>query len=806
MALSSIRLRKILRDIWINPSKTSMIVLATAVGVFAFGALMQTWAIMDRDMDNSFAARNPAQATLLTDAADDEVVAMVRRIPTVKMAEGRLLVRTRVWTEAAGWKVLILTAVDDLTAIQISEIRPQAGQWPPPKRTLLLERASVMPLGVAIGDSLLIETPNGKQHTLPISGTAHDLAEAPGELTDIAFYGYISLDTALNLGLPDLYNKIHITVRERPLDIAHIQQVAQAVKERLEEQGYPVFGITIPTPGEHIFYNVTQSLFLILNVLGIFTLLFTALLIINTISGLLAGHVQQIGVMKAIGAPYRDIVAMYSGIILVFSLLALLIAVPIGVAGAALLSAKLGRLLNYDIHSWQISPQVILWQIGAGLLMPFAATILPIARGAHITVREAISTNHLDHFGNGLIDTLLGHLQRGSTAMRYALRNMFRRKVRLTLTLSALAVGGSLFITVLNTVAALQRTVDTDTSAYWQQDITVNLQALMRRERVLPTALAIPNVTYAEGWHTQMGFRLHADGQESREDMAIFGIPPSSAFVRPTLLAGRWLQPEDTAAIVINIHTLKKEPDLQVGGALTLKINGRESSWQIVGIATTQLVGFNEMRGELPIAYVNEVALSNTLGAVGRINRVVIKTAEHSVQAEQATITHVEEAFAQQRLRIRSIDTHSRLQRLATRMIGILTALLTFAAFLFAAVGGISLTSTMTLNVLERIREIGVLRAIGGPNHTVREIILYEGAAVGLLSWVLGAFFSLPITLLMNYALGQAFFAVPLHNAFPVHAPLAWLFLAVAIGLLASYVPARNAAQLSVRETLTYLS
>jgi putative ABC transport system permease protein len=110
----------------------------------------------------------------------------------------------------------------------------------------------------------------------------------------------------------------------------------------------------------------------------------------------------------------------------------------------------------------------------------------------------------------------------------------------------------------------------------------------------------------------------------------------------------------------------------------------------------------------------------------------------------------------------------------------------------------------MTLNVLERIREIGVLRAIGGSNETIREIILYEGGAVGLLSWLLGALLSVPLSLMINYALGVSFFAVPLRNSFPLYVPLLWLVLAMSIALLASYVPARNASRLSVREILSY--
>ncbi len=804
MLFTSVRVRKVFRDIWANRSKTLMIVLATAVGVFAFGTLLQTWAILARDTASGYAASHPAQATILTDAIDEDLVQAVGRMTEIQSAQGRRFTRTRVWTPSAGWKVLLLTAVDDFTTISINQLRPEAGQWPPAKRTLLLERASVAPLDVAIGDVLLIEMPDGKEHSLAVAGTVHDVTQLPGDLTDLAFYGYITLDTAAHLGLPDSYNQLVITVRDHTTNIAHIQAVAESVKKRLEDQGHAVYGVSVPTPGQYILYSVTQSLFLILNVLGVFTLLFTTLLIVNTISGLLAGHIQQIGVMKAIGAPLGDIVAMYSSIILVFSLLALLLATPLGMISAGLLSAQLARLLNFDVQYWQMSPTVLLWQIGAGLLTPLAAAILPIVRGARVTVREAISTNNIDQFGSGLIDRLLGHLQRGSAAMRYALRNMFRRKARLVLTLCALAVGGSIFITVLNTIAALQRTVNSDTAAYWQQDITVNFQNAYRLEEVVAAAYQLPGVTNVEGWNTALGFRKYADGRESREDTAIFGVPPTSTFIRPTLLAGRWLRPDDTQAVVVNIYTMKKEPDLRLGGPLVLQINGRERTWQIVGVVTSQMISFTELRPELQIVYANTAVLGEAVGTVGKVNRIVLQLADRSDHSSEVMVTTLERAFDQRGLHIRSIETNARLLRVVNRLIGVMTALLTFAAIMFAAVGGLSLSSTMTLNVLERIREIGVLRAIGGSNGTIREIILYEGAAVGLLSWLLGALFAFPLSLLMNYVLGLTFLAVPLRNSFPFYAPLVWLLLALAIALLASYFPARNAARLTVREILAY--
>ena len=68
-------------------------------------------------------------------------------------------------------------------------------------------------------------------------------------------------------------------------------------------------------------------------------------------------------------------------------------------------------------------------------------------------------------------------------------------------------------------------------------------------------------------------------------------------------------------------------------------------------------------------------------------------------------------------------------------MFTIIVAFLILMALLLAAVGGLGLTTTMSINILERVREIGVLRAIGASNVSVRQIVLVEGIVIGALSW-----------------------------------------------------------------------
>ncbi len=128
--------------------------------------------------------------------------------------------------------------------------------------------------------------------------------------------------------------------------------------------------------------------------------------------------------------------------------------------------------------------------------------------------------------------------------------------------------------------------------------------------------------------------------------------------------------------------------------------------------------------------------------------------------------------------------------------------LLTLAA-LIALVGAIGLAGTLSINVLERRREIGVMRAIGASSPTIARQFIGEGLLLGLLAWLIAIPLSVPVGQVFTFVMGTVLHLSILYQ-FSWNGALQWLIIIVVLSILGSLLPAIRAMRVSVRESLAY--
>jgi len=792
------RWKKVLRDLWLNKTRTILVVISIAVGIFAVGVIGASQMVLAKQLNESYANINPTGAMMiaLTGSFDKDTLAAVRKMPEIDKAEGRRNIYLRVKKNDDEWINFQFNAVEDFNNIQVDKFWPDQGKWPPGEREVLLERSAMRLLNTKIGDTITVKDLHNKERQLQVVGTAQDVYALMYTFQNIG-YAYINFDTMEWLGLPHSYNDLRFTVTENPMDREHIKIVTGKVQDKLEKAGLSVFTV-IPVPGQHPLNMLIQPIMALLGVFGLLALLLSAFLVVNTISALLAQQQKQIGVMKAIGANARQIMGLYVVVVLLFGALSLIVALPLSALGAKGFAQLIATSLNVDLPTFYIPAPVLLIQIAIAMLIPLLAAAWPIYKGTQITVREAISDYGLGkgQFGSSWVDRLLLKIQVGRLKRPtiISLRNTFRRKGRLMLTMLTLILGGAIFISVFSIKDSLQGTLDAMLD-YFRYDVMIQLQRPYRIERLAQELKMVEGVEKVEGWSFTNVRRVRPDGTES-DGIIAYAPPADTALVHPTLLEGRWLLPQDKNAVVINTMTLNKEPDLRVGQKITLKVQGEETTWTIVGIA---------MGGQpMPALFMDYKYLSQLTGQVDKAIYVFMQTDAHDPAYRKDVLNraqaHLEEAGIRIGVGITVDEDIAGMQMLFDVLFGMMLVM----AVLLAFVGGLGLMGTMSINVLERTREMGVMRAIGASTGGILQIVEVEGILIGVLSWAVSLLIALPISKLMSDLIGQQLLSTNLNFTFSTGGALIWLGVVVILSGLSSFLPAWRAARITVREVLAY--
>jgi putative ABC transport system permease protein len=790
------RWRKVLADLWDNKARTLLVVASIAVGVFAIGVIAGTFSIISQDLDSSYTAINPANITLVTAPFDPDFVDVIRRMDGVAWAEGRREAALQLKIGPDAWDTLALVAIPKYEEMQIYQHLPEQGIPVPADREVVLEHKTLANLDAAVGDTLEIELPDGTIRQLPIVGAVRDQSDVYGSILGDPM-GYITFDTLEWLHQPMSLNRLYVTVAESPNDEAHIRQVATEISDRIEKSGRQVYQTHVAPQNEHPLASIIEALLTVLIILGVLVVFLSGSLIANTMSALLSQHLRQIGVMKLVGARRSQVTAMYLVLIAAFGLIALAGAIPLGSWGAYTLSRFVANIINFVLQDFRVVPLAVAFQIAVALIVPPAAGMLPVLKGSRIPVQKAISSTGLasQQSKKGWIDRQLERVRTRSRPLLISIRNTFRRKGRLALTLFTLTLGGAVFIAVFSSQVALNLKME-QVTRYFGADVNLDFARSYRIEEIEREAMRVEGVQRVEVWISTAGERLHVDGSPP-DSLAIIAPPADSDLVKPTLLRGRWLLPGDENAIAVNEAFWDDDPDLQVGDRLRLKIAGREDDWTVVGVF--QYTGMGDL-----VAYANYDYLARELKEGQRASVYRLVTSEHSLRFQEQVSAQLNAHFRDLGFQVSKVEAGRAFNTSITEVLGILTAVLLVMALLTALVGSIGLTGTMSMNVLERTREIGIMRAIGAHNQIVSKLVIVEGLIIGLISYALGAVLSFPITFLLSNVISLAIFHSPATFAFAGPGFAIWFVVVLLLSVIASILPARSASRLTIREVLAY--
>jgi putative ABC transport system permease protein len=799
---------KIWREIWQNKGRTLQIVLIIAMGAFAIGMISGGRNLFQARAGASWRATSPAMISLAVNpAVDDAMITSLKGIKGVKQVEG-YIETTLEWRLNPGdpWQSGGLIARDNYTEQHYNQLQLMSGHWPKDK-VFAFEKGDETAFGLEEGGQVYIRL-NDDEYTVQLGGVVANLTVLPPGLGGSAQF-YATRNRLEELTGSRDFNRI---LAGAPVyDEKTVTDIADRMQHRLEKQDIEVTGAAPPIdqprrvadPAINFFRATLDGIFFILGAMAALALILGLLLVYNTINAVVSQQVGQIGMMKAVGARSGQILLIYLAHLLIHGLLAFVIAAPLGALGAyGLYTFFINIFFNITPGSFSVSPPAILAQLAVTLLAPMVASLGPIWRAMRITVREAISTYGLAATA-GLLERLLTRVQQVPRLALLTVSNTFRNKWRVLLTQATLVTSGVIFMMVVSTQESATYTFGDLLFSILRFNVALKFEQPERIEQIEALTMAQPGVKAVELWGLSLPKMWLANQPKRNENQTVqlFGVPLPTHLYGPHIQAGRWLQPGDTYAVVLN-QRLAKRTGIKVGDRVIFDHGPYgKSEWQVVGLFLDPIL--------VRSAYAPRDTQLREIRSFNRATTVWIQTIRSDAAGEAAVAQALRQYYEQRQFKLDSRgvffgwNTASQIVDWILNTFGVIIALLGAMAIIIGLVGGVALSGILSLNALERRREIGVMRAIGASSAAIAGMFIGEGVLLAWLSWLMAVVLSIPA----GYGFTQVLAEVADNDIIFKYTPtgaLYWLVMVTILAAIASWFPAHRAAQMSVRESLAY--
>lgn len=792
------RWNKVLADLWDNKLRTLLVVASITVGVFSMGMIVSAYVIIAEDINRSYAMASPVNIEIWTDPFYKDFVNTIDRLPGVAAVEGRQITGVRGSIDGSEWQDLNLIAVTDFRDLRMNQLAPLEGTQYPGRRELLVSLDFIADTGFQVGDQIQVEFPNGDIHTLPLVGIIGDQVTDAGDFTADAKI-YITLDSLEHLGFSKHYNRLFVRIEGDGSNIAEIEALAEEVENKIERSQREIYRTETKVSDEHPMGSLILAVLGVLGALGGLITFLSGSLIINTLNALLAQHQRQIGIMKLIGGRSFQILAMYMTLIFTYGVIALIIAIPTGAIAGYAQSRYIAYTMNATLQEFRVVPVAIIVQVLIAFLIPLGAGFFPVNKGSKTNVRRAITQDNARNQSTGL-----GWLNRATQRLRFigrpillSIRNTFRQTGRLLLTIFTLTVAGAIFIAVFNVRVSMTDFID-QLTMYFMGDVTIGLDQPYPITRIEKGIMSIPGVVSIEDWGGAAA-EIWDEDDNVMDNLFLIAPPYDTDLLDPDIIAGRWLLPGEEKAIVPADTIYSYIPDIEPGDKIIVKIPGqREEEWTVVGIFR-----FVSMVGDT-LAYADYDYVADVLDLSNQSMSFRVMTEEHTIEKQKEVAQSIDKYLNDHGFEVNSVNPGLLIQEENSRAIDVLVVFLLIMAFLTAFVGSIGLAGTMGMNVLERTREIGVMRAIGAVDREIIKSVVIEGVMIGLITWFLAIGVSFPISDALLNIISESMMGSSMDLTFAPEGVVIWLVVVILLSIAASIVPARNAARLTINEVLAY--
>ena len=564
----------------------------------------------------------------------------------------------------------------------------------------------------------------------------------------------------------------------------HANTVATTLQQVLLAHGITVYGYNISVGGHSSPpTNAIAGVFSLLRILAIVAVVMSGFLILNTVTTLVAEQTAIIGTMKAAGGTRGAIMRGYLVSVGIYSLLATLPALVLGLLCGYGLGSFLAASVPIDIGPFVVQWWIVIVGLAVGFGVPILAALLPLWNGTRISVRDALAAYGVSvGTGNGLMARLGERLTWVSQTVWLGLRGIFRKRWRAALTLLTLSLAGASFLVVQTASASVAYTVSS-VNANIAADIDVGTDQPISLAQLRSQLSTESNVQRVERYGPNQNVTTRW-GQ-----IQLMAFDPDTQIYHYHLTSGRWLASGDTDTALLSDEALART-GLHIGDTLTISDQGNQATLRIIGTVKqsiwdlgcigaliTSVAAYNQFVG-LPAGSTGDMGTEFLIQARDRSPSAVNHlTDDLDGLLNQGQTQNCTQVCAGVGAAVTPLSAETKRQQ---QNWFVLYALLYAVALIVGAVGVLGLANALTASVLERQREIGMLRAMGASGWRVGQVFWSEGLALGGIAWLAGGVIGLPLAYLFVRAFSQLVMPVDF-----VIDPAAFVVMLVAVMLIA---------------------
>jgi putative ABC transport system permease protein len=793
----SMRWCKVLGDARQYWPQIGLIALVLIVGTTGVVAALNAQAILKREIASSFGGAKSPDIALQFEQVTPALLSEVASQEGVRAVDARRVVTMRVQVKDGTWLPMVVTIVPDFSAQQLGVTHLHGGQrggaWPPQSGSILVEQSGQSLLDSGVGGMLQVRTPIGELAAMPIGGFVHDPAVAPST-QERTIYAYLAVGDAALVGQSSRLDQLLVKM-DRRRSFAEAVAFGTVLNTDLQRRGQSAFRVDTLSVG-HPHETLMDGALRVLSVLALLALVGSAALAGSMVAAWMRREVRQVGIMKTLGAQSLQIAWQ--------SLWLVAPAIVLAVGMGLILGAELGRevvrqyavVLNVDIAQWQVPSTLLLLELAVALCVPLLAMSIPILRAARMTALAAIQHAGITTPSSaGRFAPMLLKIP-GNVAWTFSLRNTWRRPWRSLLMVLALTSGGTLLMATHSNYESLINMVDISL-----QNQGHDIEVLMRQPATAASleaiARGVPEVEIAEAWRraaVSIATAAVSSDAAPANETTRFGLsayPADTRLFKLPVVHGE--MPRDGALdeVLVTRKLQSDHPQLQLGKRVDLQFLERRISVKVIGVV-------EEIA--MPLMYSNFATFEAVTALGEQAHALRVKTRSPHIDVVARAL---DQAYLQARLVPRQVISRTMVRDALDEHVKVVGDVIRMVALAAALVGAIVLAATTVLNVVERTREIGVIRTLGASPARIAAVFLAEGAAITLVSAALSIFFSSLLTrALLNLAEQKlVYVSVPMQFS---KLGLAILCSGALVVLLMVALALAFSLRKTVRETLAY--